>query len=86
MRDNNLQIILALRANMLTVACLKWLFRRNQQVPGIKFPPGLDSCSVGSAELVVCSGEEAAPFSGHELSGAHQRHSCPCSQGLSSSS
>lgn len=86
MRDYNFQIILALSTKMVTAACLKWLFRKNQQVHGVKFLPGLDSCSVGSAGLVVCSGEEAAPFSGRELSGAHQRRSCPCSQGLSSSS
>lgn len=86
MRDNNPQIILVLSTKMLTVACLEWLFRKKQQVHGVKFLPGLDSCSVGSAVLVVCSGEEAVLFSGHELSGAHQRHSCPCSQGLSSSS
>lgn len=86
MRDNNLQIILVLSTKMLTVACLKCLFRKNHQVHGVKLLPGLDSCSVGSAGLAVCSGEEAALFSGHELSGAHQRHSCPCSQGLSFSS
>lgn len=79
------QIILILSTKRFTTVCLVFIEKSTIFLVA-KFSPDLNSCLLSNVVLAECFGEEAVLFSGHELSEARQRRSCPCSQGLSSAS